>query len=49
MDNKTFSNMKFRPMLKKSLQGIHNDLRLASGEETPFTSVAITPLVLILR
>ena len=45
----TFSNLKFRPLLKNSFHSIHIDLRDTSGEKTPFVSAGITRLVLMFR
>ena len=45
----TFSNLQFRPLLKKSFHSIHIDLRDTSGEKIPFVSVDITRLVLLFR
>ena len=44
-----FSNLQFRPLLKKSFHSIHIDLRDTSGEKTPFVSVGITHFVLMFR
>ena len=49
MNYQTFSNLQFRPLLKNSFHGIHIDLRDTSGEKTPFVSVGITRLVLMIR
>ena len=49
MNYQTFSNLQFRPLLKKSFHSIHIDLRDPSGEKIPFVSVGITRLVLIFR
>ena len=49
MNYQTFSNLQFRPLLKKSFHGIHIDLRDTSGEKIPFVSVGITRLVLMFR
>ena len=49
MNYQTFSNLQFRPLLKKSFHSIHIDLRDTSGEKTPFVSVGITRLVLMFR
>ena len=49
MNYQTFSNLQFRPLLKKSFHSIHIGLRDLSGEKTPFVSVGITRLVLIFR
>ena len=45
----TFSNLQFRPLLKKSFHSIKIDLRDTSGENIPFVSVGITRLVLMFR
>ena len=49
MNYQTFSNLQFRPLLKKSFHSIHIDLRDTSGEKIPFVSVGITRLVLMFR
>ena len=49
MNYQTFSNLQFRPLLKKAFHSIHIDLRDTSGEKIPFVSVGITPLVLMFR
>ena len=49
MNYQTFSNLQFRPLLKKSFHSIHIDLRDPSGEKIPFVSVGITRLVLMFR
>ena len=49
MNYQTFSNLQFRPLLKKFFHSIHNDLRDPSGEKIPFVSVGITRLVLMFR
>ena len=49
MNYQTFSNLQFRPLLKKSFHSIHIGLRDLSGEKIPFVSVGITRLVLIFR
>ena len=49
MNYQTFSNLQFRPLLKKSFHSIHIDLRDTSGEKIPFLSVGITRLVLMFR
>ena len=49
MNYQTFSNLQFRPLLKKSSHCIHIDLRNTSDEKTPFVSVGITRLVLMFR
>ena len=36
LNYQTFSNLKFRPLLKKSFHGIHFDLRDTSGEKNTF-------------
>ena len=45
----TFSNLQFRPLLKKSFHSIHIDLRDTSGDKVPFVSVGILGLVLMFR
>ena len=48
MNYQSFSNVQFRPLLKKSFHSIHIDLRDTSDEEIAFlTSVGITRLVLM--
>ena len=49
MNYQTFSNLQFRPLLKKSFHSIHIDLRDTSGEKIPFVSVGITRLILMFR
>ena len=49
MNYQTFSNLQFRPLLKKSFHSIHIDLRDTSGEKILFVSVGITRLVLMFR
>ena len=49
MNYKTFSNLKFRRLLKNSFHNIHIDLRDTSGEKIPFVSVGITRLVLMFK
>ena len=49
MNNQTFSNLQFRPLLKNSFHSIHIDLRDTSGEKIPFVFVGITQLVLMFR
>ena len=45
----TFSNLKFRQLLKNSFQSIHINLRDTSDEKIPFVFVGITRLVLMFR
>ena len=49
MDFQTFSNLQFRPLLKKFFQSLRINLRNTSGEKTPFVSVVITRLVLMFK
>ena len=49
MNNQTFSNVQFRPLLKNSFDSILIDLRDTSGEKLPFVSVGITRHVLMFR
>ena len=49
MNYQTFSHLQFRPLLKKSFQSIHIDLRDTGGEKIPFLTVSITRLVLMFR
>ena len=49
MNYQTFSNLQFRPLLKKSFHSVHIDLRDTSAEKIPFLSVGITRLVLMFR
>ncbi len=42
MNYQTFSNLQFRPLLKKFFHSIHIDLRDTSGEKISFVSVEIT-------
>ena len=47
MNYQTFSDLQFRPLLKKSFHSIHIDLRDMSVEKIPFVSVIITRVVLM--
>ena len=49
MNYQTFSNLRFRPLLKNSFHSVHIDLRDTSGEKIPFVSVGFTRLVLMFR
>ena len=49
MNYQTFSNLKFRPLLKHSFHSIHIDLRDTSDEKMPFVSVGIPCFVLMFR
>ena len=49
MNYQTFSNLKFRPLLKNSFHSIHIDVKDTFGEKIPFVSVGITRLVLMFR
>ena len=49
MKYQTFSNLQFRPLLKKSFRSIHIDLRDTFGEKIPIVSVGFTRFVLIFR
>ena len=49
MNYQTFSNLKFRPLLRKPFHNFHIDLRDTSGEKVPFASVGITRLALMFR
>ena len=49
MNYQTFINLQFKPLLKKSSQSVHIDLRDTTGEKTAFVSVGITRLVLMFR
>ena len=49
MNYQTFSNLQFRPLLKKSFHSIHIDLTEPSCEKILFVSVGITRLVLMFR
>ena len=49
MNYQTFSNLEFKPLLKKFFHSIHIDLRDTSGEKIPFVSVGTTRLVLMLK
>ena len=49
MNYQTFSNLRFRPLLKNSFHSIHIDLRDRSGKKIPFVSVRIARLVLMFR
>ena len=47
MNYQTFSNLQFRPLLKKFFHSIHIYLRDTSGEKIPFVSVGINWFVLM--
>ena len=47
MNYQSFSNLQFRPLLKKSFHSMQTDLRDMIGEKIPFASVGFTPLVLM--
>ena len=49
MNYQTFSNLQFRPLLKKSFHSIHIDLRDTLAKKLPLVSVGITRLVLRFR
>ena len=49
MNYQTFSNLLFRPLLKKFFHSIHIDLRDTSGEKIPFVFVGFTRLNLMFR
>ena len=49
MNYQTFSDLQFRPLLKKSFHSIHFELRDTNGEKVPFVSVGITRLVLMFK
>ena len=49
MNYQTFSNLQFRPLLKKFFHSIHIDLRDTSGEKLLFVSVGITRLILMFK
>ena len=49
MNYQTFSNLQFRPLLKKCFHSIHINLRDTSVEKIPFVSVGITRLALMFR
>ena len=49
MNYKTFSNLEFRSLLKKSFHTIHNHLRDTSGEEIPFVTVGVTRFVFMFK
>ena len=49
MNYQTFSNLRFRRLLKNSSHSVHVDLRDTSGEKIPFVSVGVTRFVLMLR
>ena len=49
MKYQTFSNLQFKPLLKKFFHRIHIDLRDTSSEKLPFVSVGFTRLVLMCR
>ena len=46
MNNQTFSNLEFRPLLKKVCHSVHIDLRNTIAEKIPFEFVDITRLLL---
>ena len=47
MNYQTFSNLQFRPLLKKCFHSLHIDLRDTSGEKIPLVSVGITRFLLM--
>ena len=49
LNNQTFSNLQFRPLLRKSFHRIHIDLRDTSGEKVPFVTICIIRVVLMFR
>ena len=49
MNYQIFSNLQFRPLLKKSFHSVHIDLRDTGGEKVSFVSVGITGLVLMFK
>ena len=49
MNYQKFSNLQFRPLLKKPFYSIHIDLRDTNSEKILFVSVGITRLVLMFR
>ena len=49
MNYETFSNLQFRPLLKKSFHSMHFELRDTSNEKFPFVSVGFIRLVLMFR
>ena len=49
MSYQTFSNLQFKPRLKKCFHGIHVDLGDTRDEKIPFVSVGIIRLVLMFR
>ena len=49
MNYQTFSDLKFRPLLETSFQGIHIELRDMSSKKIPIVSVGITLLVLVFK
>ena len=49
MNYQTFSNFRFRALLKNSFHNNHIELRDTSGEKVPFVYVAFTRLVLMFR
>ena len=49
MNNQTFSNLQFRPLLKKFCHKIHIDFRDTRGKKIPFLSFGITRLALMYR
>ena len=49
MNYQTFSNIQFRPLLKKLFHSIHNDLGDTSFEKIDFVSVGIARLILMFR
>ena len=49
MSYQIFSNLQFRPLLKKPFHSFNNDLRNTSRENIPFVSVGIAHPVLMVR
>ena len=49
MNYQTFSNLQFRPLIKKSFHSIDIDLRDTSGEKIPLVTVSNIQLVLMFR
>ena len=49
LNNRTFSNLQIRPLLKSSFHSTHIDLRDTSAEKIPLVSVGIARLVLMFR
>ena len=49
MNYQSSTNLQFKKLLKNSFHSIKIELRDSTGEKTPFVSVAITRIVLLIR